>query len=56
MSVDYDPFRGYGTTTEQHDDDLDELTRAQLVERAAELGLSTKGTKADLAARIRAQQ
>jgi hypothetical protein len=35
-------------------DDLDTLTKAQLIDRAEAAGLSTSGTKAELVERLRA--
>jgi hypothetical protein len=48
----HDPFRG--SPLNRPVSSVDSVTRAELADQAAKLGLSTKGTKAELAARIRA--
>jgi hypothetical protein len=53
MSTPHDPFRAASAASEAG---LESMTRNQLLEEASALGLSTKGTKAELAARIRGAQ
>lgn len=65
-ACEHDPFRGYDLAAPAEEtplvgsgtpaDDLDSLTHRQLAERSARLGMSGKGTKAELAARIRAHR